>query len=261
MRATVARQRGNSDLEIEEMELATEADPGNVLARRGLAARLIEDDQLDRALFELEEVVRLEPDNAENRFDLGELQRVLGQLSEAEQSYLQALEMSPNLLPALRQLGGLYFAQKRFPEAARIYGQAVETHGTMTGAPEAASRTPARDDLRIPLALSLMQSGDRQGAIQQLDRALAEREGTVSADHLRLVEMLLLFGGVDQALNRLESYLSARVDGQLRARAHMWIGSVALGRDQAELGRGHLRTALEIDPNLEQARRMLADSP
>ena len=262
MRATLARQRGDSDLEIAEFELAIKADPGSVLARRGLAARFVEDDFLDRALSELEAVVRLEPDNAESRFDLGEVQRVLGRLAEAEQNYLQALEISPTLLPALRQLGGLYFAQKRFPEAAQIYRRALEVQVAAKGGPEVASEPPAaRDDLRIPLAISLMQSGDRQGAVHQLDRALVDREGSVSADHLRLVEMLLLFGGVDQALKRLEPYLAVPVDGQLRARAHMWIGSVALGRSQAELGRQHLRIALEIDPSLEQARRMLADGP
>jgi cytochrome c-type biogenesis protein CcmH/NrfG len=72
---------------------------------------------------------------------------------------LQKLKSSPNDTTLLTQVAALYHATHRFNEAASYYKQAV-------------ALAPSNVVFRTKLAVSLYRSGDVDGAIEQLDKAL-----------------------------------------------------------------------------------------
>ncbi len=59
---------------------------------------------------------------------LGSLLYDLGRYDEAEQTFLQSLEQAPDNVHALRNLGGVYYAQGRLDEAAAQFQSALKIH-------------------------------------------------------------------------------------------------------------------------------------
>ena len=81
---------------------------------------------------------------------------------------LDKLKSDPKNSAVLAQLGALYHTSHQFKEAAVYYGQAVQAD-------------PRNVPLRTKLATSLYRSGDVDGAIAELSRALSYEPGDANA--------------------------------------------------------------------------------
>ncbi len=75
--------------------------------------------QLDQALKESEEAIKLQPDQAEYHGMLGSIYLLRKQMPEAERAYLRAIELNPGSAPALVNLAKVY-AETGQMEKARI---------------------------------------------------------------------------------------------------------------------------------------------
>ncbi len=83
------------------------------------------------------------------------------QMAEKQAAPLQEkLKSDPNNTAALMQLGAVYYTTHQFKEASIYYGRAVEAD-------------PGNVAFRTKLATGLYQSGDVDGAIAQLNKALS----------------------------------------------------------------------------------------
>ena len=246
-RAMYAFRAGDFELEHEELLHAVEADPENAEAQRRLAATYAKRGELEQATQHFDRSLELEPEHAATVYDLAEVTRASGQLDQARALYRQALELSPGFPNPHARLADLAFSQGRLDEAVEHYSEVLEL-------------SEEYEELRIPFALALVRSGERDRGLEQLSLALERVPPEDPEQHLQLTEMLLILGGVDAAVERLALFLGPETDVSLRARANMWLGSVAIGRGDVAAGKRQLETALELDPTLEQARQLLEGS-
>lgn len=247
MRGSLFHFAGDLEAAVEQYRLAAEAAPEDPVVQKTLAGALFGLGDRPAAEAHFREAVRLAPESASYRYDLAEVLRARGSLDEASELYRSAVEISPGFARAWARLGDLAFGSGRFDQAVTDYSRAVEL-------------APGDSQSRATLGLALLRLGRREHGRIELSRALAAPPDDTSK-YLELTEVLLLFGGVEEALSHLEAILARAPAAGLAARAHLWLGSVALGRGENETAREHLEKAVELDPALEQAKSALAQIP
>ncbi|HXH12090.1 MAG TPA: tetratricopeptide repeat protein [Alphaproteobacteria bacterium] len=79
--------------------------------------------QYEQALHELQEALRLDPDNLEALYYQGLVSVALGRLPDAQAIWERALTLHPNDLDIAYQLGTLYFGQRQYDQAAPLLQQ------------------------------------------------------------------------------------------------------------------------------------------
>jgi tetratricopeptide (TPR) repeat protein len=126
----------------------------------------------------------------------GHLRIVMGQASEAEKDFTQALELNGSYEPALRGLGICRFQEGRFEEAAELFVRA-------------ASESPGNALNHLFLGISYSELGRSAAARVSLEKALAvDPVGAVRA-HVHLAGLWIRDDRPQEAIAELEAYLSA----------------------------------------------------
>ena len=75
----------------------------------------------DQAETQIKKSIAIDPKNADAYIELGELHGELGQTQEAEANYLRAIDLRRNYWAAHSALGGFYYRNQRYDEAAQAY--------------------------------------------------------------------------------------------------------------------------------------------
>jgi len=225
----------------------------------------------------LEEAARRHPDHAPYRFGLGQVLAARGDVERAAGHYLAALDLQPahpharaQLVPVAREL----MQRGRFGPAARVLGRAaaleprsvtlreawsvaLEQAGDLPGAAAAVREVlalqPEHPMARVQLGRLLLQSGDSEGALRELEPLAAS--GGPEVDALRGVACLRL-GRAEQALPLL-----VRASRTLKEPGLL----VDLGEAQLRAGRpaeaeATLRRALAAEPKDARAAALLQDA-
>jgi len=125
---TLLAQAGRLEEGILELKQVTERDPGNVRARLNLGVALEQSGDLSGAIVEHLAVLDLQPDPARltlTQFNLGTFYKKLNDPERAEEHYVKALELDPQLVEARFNLGEIMLAQGRFSEALPHYSRAA----------------------------------------------------------------------------------------------------------------------------------------
>jgi tetratricopeptide (TPR) repeat protein len=119
---------------ISEYQEAVRLAPGYAEARLHLGVALSEKGQLDEAISQFQEVIRLEPDDLDARYDLGLALYNKGQMDEAIHQYQEVIRLKPDDIEALNNLGIAFAAKRRFDEAIQNYRRAIEINPNYFGA-------------------------------------------------------------------------------------------------------------------------------
>jgi tetratricopeptide (TPR) repeat protein len=82
--------------------------------------------ELDKAIAEYNEVLKLEPDNPDAHRNLGSAYAEQGNLEEAVAAYEQAIKLNPKFGHAYGDLAGAYASLGKFPEAIEAGEKAIE---------------------------------------------------------------------------------------------------------------------------------------
>ena len=138
---------------------ALRIDPQLAEARSNLGQLLLERLELEEALTHCQEAVRLRPDFAEARNNLGNVLRELGRLDEAKASYAEALRLNPNLAMTFSNMGQALHEEGRLDEAVAWYLRAVDLE-------------PGLARAHWNLGNALEKRGDHDGAIASFQDAL-----------------------------------------------------------------------------------------
>jgi tetratricopeptide (TPR) repeat protein len=167
--AQLYRQTGRLQEAVDAFVKAAEADPTNANARVVLGTLYEQAGQFDKAIEEYEAAIRLDSRQAIARNNLAWL---LAQSSEDEASLDRALQLAQvarELMPTNPSVAdtlGWVMLKREAPTAAiSLFREAIE--GYRPGAPE-------RGVVRYHLAKAYEQNGDREKAVEELERALAE---------------------------------------------------------------------------------------
>jgi tetratricopeptide (TPR) repeat protein len=107
-------------------EKAIAIDPKNVEARIVLANSLAGLKDLEAAIDEIEEAIRLAPTRGNSYSDLGNFQAVRGKHEEAERAYKKAIEIDERSAPAHLALANYYWVRQRWTDSEQSLRRALE---------------------------------------------------------------------------------------------------------------------------------------
>jgi tetratricopeptide (TPR) repeat protein len=148
--------------EIRGRQMMLAKDPGNVALHDDLALMYVEAGRTASAIEEFKASLKLRPDSAAARFNVGAAFLAAGDRGSARPYFEQTLEADPNHAVAHNHLGALLQAAGDVPGAMVHYRRALEL---------------APDDAEIQLSagVGFAASGDRGGALTHLREALRLR--------------------------------------------------------------------------------------
>jgi protein O-mannosyl-transferase len=169
-------------------------------------------------------LIEVAPRNPKGHAALGEYYRNIGNISQAEKSYRQAVALAGQKATYYGALGEILEKQGRYDEALQtlltglkiepnhpdLHVIAGEIYVNKRNLPEAvaafrraANVTPLDHTIYCALGVALNELGNRQEAIQAFEKALSLKRDFVDA-HLNIGNLLRLEGQLDKALVHLK---------------------------------------------------------
>jgi len=192
--------------------------------------------QVQEAIRQYEQALRLYPDFADANHNLGTALMGQGRLQEAIGHYKQALRIAPefteahiDLGVALSQLGSNQEAIGEYEQALRIKPDIPEAHNN--------------------LGNGLFRLGEVREAIQHYEQALRVQPGFTEA-HYNLGVALMGQGRLQEAIGHYERALQLQPD---YADAHYNLGVVLMGQGRLQEAIGHFEQALQINPDYAES--------
>ena len=168
------------------------------MAHNGLGSALEAAGQLDEAIEQYDQAVRINPDYAEGHYNLGSALWQAGKSEDAIEHYEEALQIKTNFAEAHYNLGialwqtrGAQEALKHFNEAVRINPDYAEAHNN--------------------LGVALQQAGQVQEAIGQYERAVQIKPDYLEA-HNNLAVALERMGRIQEAIGQYEEVIRLKPD-------------------------------------------------
>jgi tetratricopeptide (TPR) repeat protein len=128
------------------------------LAEAGLGHIAQEQENYEQALQHYKRAVEISPDLPGMWFNIGLMQRQLGQLEEAEESHLRSIDEDPTETGAYIDLAGIYTDSSDLEAAEEVLEEGIEIN------PDAA-------ELLAAMALVFINKGDLRHAKEYLDDA------------------------------------------------------------------------------------------
>ena len=187
-------------------------------------------------------VIVQRPENARAYNNLGHAYAAEGAHAKAADYYRTAVELRPAYAQAHNNLGNALAAMGTHDEAIASYLRALEIK-------------PAYAKAAYNLGNVLKSLQETGPAIASYRQALAVSPDFVAARN-NLANTLLSSGAVDEAIVQYKRVLS-RV--QTNAMVHNNLGTALMSQGKLSAAAKYLRRALELDPQLTQARENLAD--
>ena len=257
----------NLDLSLSEFEKALSLDPDSVQLRIEFAHVLVRSGEVSRAIREVKEAIRKDPDSVAAHYFLGQLYSnyPVGQSSSSDKAITElnrVIELDPEHADALYRLGELYLRRREPRKALPVLERLIKLR-------------PGLVEAYIHQAGALAGLGNLTGAIQVLEKARNVRK-----DHYEVIRSLgQLYQQTRRPDRAVELYLSAPqllsdpelrlVTGQLLGRLGRHAEAVEVLRKGAvrqdpkielELGRALMRTR-KYEEASEVFARVLEDNP
>ncbi|MGA8554534.1 MAG: tetratricopeptide repeat protein, partial [Candidatus Acidiferrales bacterium] len=218
---------------VVQAEAALKADPTNVEAHRLLAriyvrtlgdmgAGEVQKENLEKAIEQFQQILKLEPDDSYSELWLARLYRFENKHSEAEKVLRDLLQRDPSSGPGLEQLSQLLMDEGRSQEAVKILSDAASDSSSPEvydllgdaysqekeyGKAEEAYRKAVEEDPDDPghlhgLAQALMAEDKYAEALEQFKR-LSEIEPGTAENYLRMAQLYRRLGKFDEAESSL----------------------------------------------------------
>ena len=166
--------------------------------------------QDDKALSIMQQIVTEHPDNAYAYLALGDLAMSLERLPEAETALNKALELDPELQPALVSYARVIYQEGRVDEALADLRMAIKD-------------IPDSEALRLAYARMLLKAKRYQQAKEQF--SALSKAAPEDSDYLYTLALLAL--DMDET-EQAETYLRRLLDlGERTSEAHYYLGRVA----------------------------------
>jgi tetratricopeptide (TPR) repeat protein len=157
--ATVYSQRGQLDEAIREYREALRLNPYYALGHYNLGNALLQKGQVDEAIQHYQESIRLQPMNVDTYNNLGLALCKQGQVDEAIRQFQQAIRLKPDDADVHYNLGAALARRGQLDEAIRHYQEALR-------------RQPDRAEAHNNLGAAFYQQGRTGEAIRHFQEAL-----------------------------------------------------------------------------------------
>ncbi len=167
----------------------------------------------------------------------GQLNETKGDYTKALDNYTKALEIEPTNMSALLSTARLYDRQGQAPQAAEFFQKAIKNK-------------PDDAALYNELGLVKAKSGSTSEAESNIQKAIA-LDPANSRYRNNLAGILVDSGRSDEAVKQLEQVFAPAVANYNVAYLHASKQNIAAAQQ-------HLQLALQIDPNLKEARELMS---
>jgi tetratricopeptide (TPR) repeat protein len=208
----------------------------NYPANNNLSAAFYQKGQIDEAIRQYQEAIRLKPDQADSHNGLGAALAKKGQTDEAIRQFKEAIRLSPGHADAHNNLGFALASRGQTDEAIRLYKEALRFQ-------------PEHADAHNNLGIALFSKGQLEEAISQMQEALRLKPDYAEA-HYNLGVALDMKGQTDEAIRQYQETLRLKPDDP---EAHYNLG-LALGvKGQIDQAISHFREAIRLKPEFFDA--------
>lgn len=250
-------KRGQADSARAAYEQAVALDRTNANAHMMYGQFLEETGDLEAALAHSRQALSLQPDRPNYQFAVGSQLYQMDRLEAAVPYLKRAADTRLLHYPAQYNLGQVLMRMGREEEAERYLVRADSSRqlmGQITAAQGAASRHPNDAEIWIRLGALFRQAGERDQALQALNKAAALQPDNLSVQN-SMAEMMLADNKPGQAIERFQAILS--VD---RTRLDTWVnlGLAYAVRGSCEEARRAWKIVLKHRPDDPTATKYLA---
>jgi Flp pilus assembly protein TadD len=191
-------EKGQIDEAIGQYQEALRLKPDGAEAHNNLGAALSKKGQIDEAIGQYQEAIRLEPDHAGAHNNLGAALARKGQIDEAISQLQEAVRLKPDYAEAHYNLGTALDEKGQIDEAIRQFQEAMRLK-------------PDYAEARYNLGLALVRKGQIDEAISQFQEAM--RLKPYEADvHNNLGAALGRKGQTDEAIRQFQKALRLKPD-------------------------------------------------
>jgi tetratricopeptide (TPR) repeat protein len=223
------------------------------LAHNNLGNELFRAGEMDPAIREYEEALRVKPNYTEAHKNLGVLLSQLGRTQEAIGHYEEALRairvaprkyseigMEPDIAVIHNNLATLLLKTGRLDDSVRHYQDALRI-------------APDFPEAHYNFGVALAQTGDLKGEMREYEEVLRLDPDHAGA-HLNLGAALAETGQFDKAISQFAEAARLKPDS---VEAHNNLGVVLLQLGRAPEAIEHFQQALRINPDFAEARQNL----
>ena len=190
----------------------------------------------------LRKIEAIHPDNPDAADLRGVLCAQAGQLAEAEQHFVNAINSAPKRATLHTHLGDLYLSQRLYSDALPRYRSAAKID-------------PHSLPAHLGLSKALLELGFAEKARQILEKMI-KRHGRDPNVLMGLFSACYRLNLLDEGLIYLEKLLQLYPD---YPEAHFELGKLKVQMGSIEAGESDIRTALKLQPNDARAHGALAD--
>ena len=254
-----------------------EVSENNYLAHNNLGATLMEKGQVDEAISQYQEAIRLKSDYAGYQYNLGVALNKKGRINEALRQFQEAIRLAPDYAEACNNLGSVLMAKgqtdeaiSQFQRAIRLRPDYVEAHynlGIALGRKgqineaigqfqEAVRLNPDYAEAHYSLGAAFDRKGQIEAAISQY-REVIRLEPDYADAHNNLG---IIFGRKDQtdeAICQFQEVVRLKPND---AEAHYNLGVALIEKGQVNEAINQFQEAIRLKPDYAEARDNLANA-
>ncbi len=243
----LAYERGRPGDALELLDRGLRRWPNNSGARFLAGRSALQLGQLDRAVGELREAIRVDPAGTDAALELAQLQLAQGQPQDALGTLAMMGRIVEAVPPPERQRAGMILTARA--QAAK--GELDKARVTLTALAETDPVTAAVERAQIEADADGPRAAIRAIEASKVDLARPESQPALRA----LCQWLVADGRTAEALRRVDGVLAAHPED---AQLHELRGRVLLNLNRVPEARAALEKALELDPQLAPAMAALA---
>jgi tetratricopeptide (TPR) repeat protein len=215
--------------------------PETAAFRHRLANALLKEGELEAAVAELEEALRLRPEFTEARNSLGNALLRQGKVEEGMYHFSEALRLAPDFAEAHLGMGNAAAARGDLEAARRHYGEAIRLQ-------------PDYAEAHLNLANTLVRRGEKGDAVTHYERALQIKPDLAIAHH-NLALLLAERDDLDEAIGHYREAIRLSPDF---AGAHYNLAIVLEREGKLGEAKTQYAEAVRLDPDEPQFANSLA---
>ena len=232
----VFRAQGHPAEARRSYQRALKLKPDYAEARCNLGVALQQEGKTAQAIECYRQALRLNPQLAAAHYNLGNALQVQGEFQSALESYNRCLDLRPDFADAHRNKGIVLHALGRLDSALQSFSEALRFDPASAEAHQASGRL-------------LLQLGDRQAAVASLRQAVSLKPELAGA-HGDLAEALTALGRHEEAVQC--NLAALRVDPD-SAEVYNSLGNSLFALDKLKTAREAYEQALRLQPDFAEA--------
>jgi protein O-mannosyl-transferase len=236
-------RKGQINEAISQYQEAIRLKPDDIIAHNKLGEALFKQGQTDEAIDQFREAVRLNPDDTDPRNNLGDGLFKKGQINEAISQFQEVIRLKPDDAKTRNKLKIALVKKEQSDEAVSQYEEAIRLKPDDANAHE-------------NLGIALLNEGQTSGAISQFQEVIRLKPDDAEA-HDNLGMAFLRNGQVDEAVSQYQEAIRLKPDYVV---ARFNLGVAFLNNSQPDKAISQFQEVIRLEPDYPEAQNKLTEA-